>query len=137
MVAAAAALEPDRIDAAWKRIRQRELQIVLPSGIDHVVVVKLQRAILIGDFSERVAASIPVAPGDTPLNAVDQARRRASREIRLDRLGCAITCADGLVRCSVGESILPLKDGSGDPDGPMPEVASNSLPEVTVAAVVT
>src|ERR1700678_2855122 len=46
----------------------------------------------------------------------------------------AIACADGLVRCSVGESILPLKDCSGDPDGPMPDVASSSLPEVTVAA---
>src|ERR1700677_1960753 len=112
MVAAAAALEPDRIDAAWKRIRQRELQIVLPSGIDHVVVVKLQRAILIGDFSERVAASIPVAPGDTPFNAVDQARRRASRESRLDCLGCEITgefpaCPCGWRRCP---SCMPFRD---------------------------
>src|ERR1700676_3144180 len=86
MVSALAGLEPDRIDAAWKRIRQRELQIVSPSGIDHVVVVKLQRAILLRNFDERVAASIPVASGDTPFDAVDQACRRASR----DRLDCEV-----------------------------------------------
>ena len=48
-----------------------------------------------------------------------------------------IACADGLVRWSVGESILPLKDCSGDPDGPMPDVASSSLSAVTVAPVAT
>src|ERR1700692_4526837 len=112
MVSALAGLEPDCIDAAWKRVRQRELQIVLPSGIDHVVVVKLQRAILLRDFDERIAASIPVASGDTPFDAVDQACRRASRELRLDRLGCEISrefpaCPCGWGRCS---SCLPFRD---------------------------
>jgi len=32
MVAAVAGLEPDRVDAAGQRIRQREFEIVLPSG---------------------------------------------------------------------------------------------------------
>ena len=111
MVSALAGLEPDGMIVRWKRVRQRELQIVLPSGIDHVVVVKLQRAILLRDFDERIAASVRIAPGDAPFDAVDQACRRASRELRLDRLGCEISgespaCPCGWGRCS---SCLPFR----------------------------
>src|SRR5260370_30265543 len=69
-------LEPDGIDAAPQRVRQCEFDIIRPSSIDHVVIMELQRAVLLRRFGEGVAAAIPVAPGHTPLYAVDEASRR-------------------------------------------------------------
>ncbi len=82
--------EPDRIDAAPQRVRQREFDVVRPSSIDHVVIMELQRAVLLWCLGEGVAASIPVAPGHAPLYAIDEASRRHVLKSGGDCFGCEV-----------------------------------------------
>src|ERR1700738_4929908 len=47
----------------------------------------------------------------------------------------AIVSGVGFFRCSVGESIFPLKGSRGEPDGPMPDAAKINKSDVTAIVV--
>jgi hypothetical protein len=76
VIAAAARLQPHRIDAARQGLGQPELKIVGPARFNHVVVMELHRAILIRLFEERIARAVPVAPGYAALAAIENAAGR-------------------------------------------------------------